>query len=69
MISGTVLDKRGGANPSFVLRTMKLDVPIELQMPIYSPFIVSIRLLAKGHYRRAKLYYLRDRPYREWVAE
>jgi len=66
---GTVLDLRAGATPSFVLRTIKLEVPLELQMPLHSPFIVSIRLLAKGNFRRAKLYYLRDRPYSEWVAE
>ena len=34
---------------------------MERVFPVYSPLIESIEVKRKGHVRRAKLYYLRDR--------
>ena len=46
--------------------TIKIDVNIregerERVFPIHSPNVKGVKLVRKGHVRRAKLYYLRDR--------
>lgn len=51
----------GGLNESFTVRKISFGEGVERVFPLYSPLIDSIEVKRKGHVRRAKLYYLRDR--------
>lgn len=51
----------GGLNESFTVRKISFGEGVERVFPVYSPLIESIEVKRKGHVRRAKLYYLRDR--------
>ena len=59
---GTVIQKRGaGLGATFTVRKSSGNVYVERIFPLHSPLISDIRLVRRGHVRRAKLYYLRDR--------
>eukprot|EP00056_Hartaetosiga_gracilis_P022136 m.28425 g.28425 ORF g.28425 m.28425 type:complete len:289 (+) comp9470_c0_seq1:153-1019(+) len=47
---------------TFTLRNVDDGVPFEAKFDLYSPFIVKIEVLQLARRRRAKLYYLRDKP-------
>jgi large subunit ribosomal protein L19 len=58
---GDVLQIRGtGAGKTFTVRKVSNGVGVERILPFNSPNIVEIKLLKRGHVRRAKLFYLRD---------
>ncbi|WP_270374195.1 50S ribosomal protein L19 [Marinicauda sp. Alg238-R41] len=50
-----------GLNQSFTVRKISFGEGVERVFQLYSPLIESIEIKKKGHVRRAKLYYLRDR--------
>jgi large subunit ribosomal protein L19 len=59
---GVVIQKRGsGIGKSFTVRKASGNVYVERIFPFHSPLISDIKIVRKGHVRRAKLYYLRDR--------
>ncbi|MDX1641110.1 MAG: 50S ribosomal protein L19 [Balneolaceae bacterium] len=59
---GTVINERGdGANKTFIVRKMSGNIGVERIFPLYSPFIAKIEVKKRGHVRRSKLFYLRDR--------
>lgn len=51
----------GGIGESFTVRKISYGVGVERNFPLHSPRVESIRVVRRGHVRRAKLYYLRDR--------
>ena len=51
----------GGVNQTFTVRKTSYGVGVERVFPIHSPNVKGVKLVRKGHVRRAKLYYLRDR--------
>lgn len=53
--------KGQGKTKSFTVRKISNGVGVERVFPMSSPNIVEIKILKRGHVRRAKLYYLRDR--------
>lgn len=53
--------RNAGVNSSFTVRKISYGEGVERVFPLYSPRIESVSLIRKGHVRRAKLYYLRDR--------
>ncbi len=60
---GVVVAMKGyGNNKKFVVRKIGADnVGVEKIIPLFSPVLEKIEILAKGSPRRAKLYYLRNR--------
>ena len=61
VFAGVVIRKsRGGIRASFTVRKVSYGVGVERTFPLHSPRIDKIEVAARGHVRRAKLYYLRD---------
>jgi large subunit ribosomal protein L19 len=59
---GVVIAKRNrGLNSSFIVRKISSGEGVERTFQLFSPAIASIEVKRRGHVRRAKLYYLRDR--------
>ena len=59
---GVCIAKSGsGINQNFTVRKISFGEGVERVFQLYSPLIESIDIKRKGHVRRAKLYYLRDR--------
>ncbi len=62
VFKGIVIRKQnGGPRETFTVRKISFGIGVEKTFPIHSPKIVKIKSLSKGHVRRSKLYYLRDR--------
>lgn len=61
--TGTVLAiKGGGQNQSFCVRHMGVgNIGVERIFPVVSPWIKKVVILKKGHFKRAKLYFLRNK--------
>lgn len=59
---GVVLQRRGeGTSETFTVRKISGGIGIERIFPISSPNIAKIDLNKKGHVRRARIFYLRER--------
>ena len=59
---GVVIAKRNrGLNSSFIVRKISSGVGVERTFQLHSSRIASIEVKRRGDFRRAKLYYLRDR--------
>ncbi len=62
VFQGIVIAMRGdGIRSSFTVRKLSFGVGVERTFPTHSPIIDKIDVVSRGHVRRAKLYYLRDR--------
>ena len=60
---GTVIAKKhGGVAETFTVRRTAYGVGIERVFPVNSPFVEKVEVVRKGRVRRAKLFYLRERP-------
>jgi large subunit ribosomal protein L19 len=58
---GDVINIRGeGKNKTFTVRKVSSGIGVERIFPFSSPNIAEIKIVKKGHVRRAKLFYLRD---------
>ena len=51
--------RRSGAGASFTVRQIFHGVGVERTFPYHSPLLEKVEVIAHGHVRRAKLYYLR----------
>jgi large subunit ribosomal protein L19 len=61
VFKGVVIRKsRGGAGATFAVRKVSGGVGVERIFPLHSPRIEKIEVVARGHVRRSRLYYLRD---------
>ena len=62
LFEGVVIKRQGsGVRETFTVRKLSFGVGVERTFPVHSPIIDRIEVGARGHVRRAKLYYLRDR--------
>ncbi|GAB0489500.1 hypothetical protein MMPV_000719 [Pyropia vietnamensis] len=57
--------RRSGLGSTFVLRNVVDGVAVERGWMTYSPLVRSVELLWRKKVRRAKLYYLREKPLRD----
>jgi len=68
-ITGMCIARKGRSiNKSFIILNRCLDVDYELHFPLYSPFITKIQVMERTIHRRSKLYFLRDRPPKEYIT-
>lgn len=51
----------GGASEMVTVRKVSSGIGVERTFFLHSPLIESIRVVRRGHVRRARLYYLRER--------
>ena len=59
---GVVIARKGGGfHETFTVRKIAYGEGVERVFPLHSPRVQSIQVIRRGHVRRAKLYYLRDR--------
>ena len=58
---GVIAKKNGGLRETFTVRRMSFGVGVERTFPIHSTRVDRVEIVRKGHVRRAKLYYLRER--------
>ncbi len=56
-----IAKKNGGLRETFTVRRMSFGVGVERTFPIHSTRVDRVEIVRKGHVRRAKLYYLRER--------
>ncbi len=61
VFEGVVIRRNsGGIGATFTVRKVSYGVGVERIFPAHSPRIETIEITARGHVRRAKLYFLRD---------
>lgn len=62
VFSGTVIGRKGsGMSGMFTVRRIVAGEGVERVFPLHSPMVGSVKVKRRGHVRRAKLYYLRER--------
>ena len=60
VFEGVVIAKRNGSSrETFTVRRVSYGIGVERTFPLHSPRVDSIKIIRRGHVRRAKLYYLR----------
>jgi large subunit ribosomal protein L19 len=61
VFEGVVTRRRGrGPSATFTVRKISYGVGVERIFPIESPQVKKVEIKARGHVRRARLYYLRE---------
>ncbi len=61
VFQGVVIRRTGGGiGASFTARKVSYGVGVERIFPLHSPRIEKVEIVARGHIRRARLYYLRE---------
>jgi len=62
VFKGVVIRRKGGSiRETFTVRKVSYGVGVERIFPVHSPKIEKLEIVRRGHVRRAKLYYLRER--------
>ena len=62
VFNGTVIARRGsGMSETFTVRRIVAGEGVERTFPVHSPTVETVKVTRRGHVRRAKLYYLRER--------
>ncbi len=62
LFTGVVIARGGkGIREMFTVRRVSFGIGVEKVFPLHTPRIDKIEVERKGHVRRAKLYYLRDK--------
>jgi len=64
IFEGMIIALKGkqSSSPMMTVRKISHGVGVELMLPVFSPLIDKIELVKHAKVRRAKLYYLRDKP-------
>ena len=62
VFKGIVIRRKGGSiRETFTVRKVSYGVGVERIFPVHSPKIEKLEIVTRGHVRRAKLYFLRER--------
>lgn len=57
-----------GIESYFRIINYKIDVMYEMNIPLWSPFIKSIEVLHHGNFKRRKAYFMKARPWQEYIV-
>ena len=61
VFQGVVIRRhRGGLRATFTVRKTSYGVGVERIFPLHSPRIEKVEIIARGHVRQGRLYYLRN---------
>jgi large subunit ribosomal protein L19 len=61
VFEGVVLRRTGGGlTATFTVRKVSYGVGVERIFPVHSPRIEKLEIVARGHVRQSRLYYLRE---------
>ena len=61
VFEGVVIRRRGhGPSATFTVRKVSYGVGVERVFPVEAPSVTKVEIKARGHVRRARLYYLRE---------
>ena len=62
VFEGVVLRRRGaGVSATFTVRKISYGVGVERVFPVESPAVTKVEIKSRGHVRRSRLYFLRER--------
>ena len=62
VFEGVVIRRRGaGVSATFTVRKISYGVGVERIFPIESPSVAKVEIKSRGHVRRSRIYFLRDR--------
>ena len=62
VFEGVVIRRRGaGASATFTVRKISYGVGVERVFPVESPSVDKVEIKSRGHVRRSRIYFLRDR--------
>ena len=62
VFEGVVLRRRGaGVSATFTVRKISYGVGVERVFPVESPSVVKVEIKSRGHVRRSRIYFLRER--------
>ena len=62
IFEGVVIRRRGaGVSATFTVRKISYGVGVERIFPIESPSVAKVEIKSRGHVRRSRIYFLRDR--------
>ena len=62
VFEGVVLRRRGaGVGATFTVRKISYGVGVERVFPVESPAVTKVEIKSRGHVRRSRLYFLRER--------
>ncbi len=62
VFEGVVIRRRGGGrSETFTVRKLSYGVGVERIFPVESPAVSKVEIKSRGHVRRSRLYFLRDR--------
>jgi len=62
VFEGVVIRRRGGGpSATFTVRKVSYGVGVERIFPVQSPVVEKVEIRSRGHVRRSRIYYLRER--------
>ena len=62
VFEGVVIRRRGaGVSATFTVRKISYGVGVERVFPVESPSVDKVEIKSRGHVRRSRIYFLRDR--------
>lgn len=62
VFEGVCIARSGkGLGETFTVRKVSFGVGVERVFPVHAPIVQKIEVVRRGHVRRSKLYYLRER--------
>jgi len=62
VFEGVVIRRRGaGVSATFTVRKISYGVGVERIFPVESPSVAKVEIKSRGHVRRSRIYFLRER--------
>lgn len=70
VVKGMVIGRTfRGLESYFRIINWKVNVMYEMNIPLWSPFIKTIEVIKHGTTKRKKLFYMKERPWKEYITK